>query len=114
MFRSTMPGRRAHRVIYGNMTILRRVLYTQSQTEYFNAKPISMLNPPIVQERSMVDKIRRKGGAMYVCEVCGFGYRELEIAEECEEYCDMHGSYSPEIHNQAISKPTAPVMSLTA
>jgi len=62
----------------------------------------------------MVDKIRKKGEITYVCELCGFGYRALETAEECEEYCDLHGSYSPDIHKHSTSKPTVRLIPLAA
>jgi len=62
----------------------------------------------------MVDKMLRKGETVYACELCGFGYKELETAELCEEYCATHGSYSPEIHKQATCKPNVRVMQLTA
>jgi len=62
----------------------------------------------------MVDKIRKKGETIYICELCGFGYEQLETAEQCEEHCDLHGSYSPEIHKQATSKPTVRLMPLFA
>jgi len=62
----------------------------------------------------MVDKLQKKGEITYLCELCGFSYGTLENAEQCEEYCDIHGSYSPEIHKKAISKPTVQTMSLAA
>jgi hypothetical protein len=62
----------------------------------------------------MVDKRLKKGEAVYFCELCGFGYKVLETAELCEEYCDTHGNYSPDIHKRAICKPTVPVMRLAA
>jgi predicted subunit of tRNA(5-methylaminomethyl-2-thiouridylate) methyltransferase len=62
----------------------------------------------------MVDKLQKKTEIMYICELCGFGYRSLETAELCEEYCDIHGSYSPEIHKKAISKPTLRMIPLAA
>jgi hypothetical protein len=62
----------------------------------------------------MVDTLQKKGEVVYLCELCGFGYKVLETAELCEEYCDTHGSYSPDIHKHAIHKPTVPVMRLTA
>ena len=62
----------------------------------------------------MVDKVIRKGGIVYQCEICGFGYKVLETAEECEEYCAIHGRYSPDIHKLAISKPAVRVMSVEA
>jgi len=62
----------------------------------------------------MVDELRKKGGIVYICELCGFGYRTLDTAEQCEEHCDLHGSYSPEIHKLAISKPKVFLVPLAA
>ena len=61
---------------------------------------------------SMVDEVQRKSDTVYLCELCGFGYGTLETAELCEEYCDTHGRYSPEIHKLAVCKPTVRVMPL--
>ena len=63
---------------------------------------------------AMVDKLKKKSETTYICELCGFGYKTVETAEQCEEYCDIHGSYSPEIHIQAISKPTVRIIPLAA
>jgi hypothetical protein len=62
----------------------------------------------------MVSEVQRKGDTVYLCEFCGFGYADLETAEQCEEYCDTHGSCSLEITKKAIYKPTVRVMSITA
>lgn len=62
----------------------------------------------------MVDKFKSKSEIVYLCELCGFGYKDLETAETCEQYCDTHGSCSLEITRQAIYKPTVRVMSVTA
>jgi rubrerythrin len=62
----------------------------------------------------MVDELLKKGETIYICQLCGFGYRTLEAAERCEEYCDVHGSYSSEIHKQAVSKPTVRTIPLAA
>jgi len=59
----------------------------------------------------MVDRITRKGKTLYVCELCGFGYGELNTAEQCEQYCAIHGSCSIEITRKAIFKPSVRVMS---
>jgi hypothetical protein len=62
----------------------------------------------------MVNELRRKSATVYTCELCGFGYRDLETAERCEQYCDMHGSCSIEITQKAIYKPSVWVMSIAA
>lgn len=62
----------------------------------------------------MVNELRRKSETVYTCELCGFGYKDLETAEHCEQYCDMHGSCSIEITHKAIYKPSVRVMSIAA
>jgi rubrerythrin len=46
----------------------------------------------------------RKGQTLYVCELCGFSYMDLETAESCEQYCYTHSSCSPKITQKAIRK----------
>jgi len=54
----------------------------------------------------------RKEQAVYECEICGFGYRDLRTAEACEEFCDTHGFSSQEILKKAIHHPAINVMPL--
>jgi hypothetical protein len=58
----------------------------------------------------MVNELERKIGTVFQCELCGFGYQDLDTAERCEEYCDKHGSCSPEITKRSIYKPSVRVM----
>jgi len=46
-----------------------------------------------------------KGLNVYQCEICELGYAELKTAEQCEEYCNAHGSCSLEITRKAIYRP---------
>jgi hypothetical protein len=62
----------------------------------------------------MVHTFKKKGGAVYLCELCGFGYEHLETVELCEQYCNIHGSYSPEITERAVHKPSVHVISVAA
>jgi len=62
----------------------------------------------------MVSEFKRKGEAVLQCELCGFGYKDLDMAERCEEYCDIHGSCSLDITKKAIYKPNVRVMSILA
>jgi hypothetical protein len=62
----------------------------------------------------MVNEFERKVGTVFQCELCGFGYQDLDTAERCEEYCNTHGSCSPEITKKAIYKPNIRVMSAHA
>jgi hypothetical protein len=80
----------------------------------FRCKVYLQPNPAFSACTAMVDKLQKKGEIWYICELCGFGYRSVETAERCEEYCDLHGSCSPEIHKQAVSKPTVRVIPLAA
>ena len=52
----------------------------------------------------------RKDQAIYYCEICGFGYSDLENAESCEEFCDTHGVSSPEILSKAIRRPAIQIV----
>jgi len=58
----------------------------------------------------MVSELKRKTETIYQCELCGFGYRDLETAERCEAYCTTHGSCSHEIMRKAIYDPEIKVM----
>ncbi len=60
----------------------------------------------------MVDELKRKNETVYLCELCGFGYGDLDTAEKCEQYCDTHGSCSLQITQKAIYKPAIRVMSV--
>ncbi len=58
----------------------------------------------------VVSKIQRNGLTVYLCEVSGFGYRNLGTAEHCEEYCDTEGYASSEITRRAIYTPRVQVL----
>ena len=62
----------------------------------------------------MVNELERKRGIVFQCELCGFGYKDLDTAEQCEEYCDTHGRCSVEITKKSIYKPNVRVMSVLA
>ena len=53
----------------------------------------------------MVNEVRSKGETVYECELCGFGYGDLETAERCEQYCYSHGRPSQQITRRAVRKP---------
>jgi hypothetical protein len=59
----------------------------------------------------MVNEFERKIGTVFQCEICGFGYKDLDTAERCEEYCDINESCSIEITKKAIYKPSTYVIS---
>lgn len=62
----------------------------------------------------MVNELKRKGETIFLCELCGFGYRDLETAERCEQYCYTHSSCSPKITQKAVYKPRSQVLSVAA
>ncbi len=47
----------------------------------------------------------RDGARFFSCEFCGFGYPDLETAEECEECCGVLGFASAEIRRKSIRMP---------
>jgi len=51
---------------------------------------------------------------MFECELCGFGYAELDMAERCEKHCDSIGSTSLKLSRQAIRKPPVEMISVVA
>ena len=62
----------------------------------------------------MVEVVRLREDTVYLCELCGFGYDDLIMAEKCEQYCDIHGNYSHKITAQAILKPHVKTIHATA
>ncbi len=57
------------------------------------------------QGEIMVRQEMFRGRPLYVCEQCGFGYYEKELAMKCEEFCKSMGACSPEITKYAARKP---------
>jgi hypothetical protein len=60
----------------------------------------------------LVDELESKNGTIYACEIRGFGYKDLETAEICEEFSGLHGSNSPKIVATAVHKPRIRVISV--
>jgi hypothetical protein len=56
----------------------------------------------MVKEKRINDEI------LFLCEVCGLGYRNREIAEECEAWCRKTGTCSIEITRKAVYFPNLP------
>ena len=50
----------------------------------------------------MVHVVKRNGKIFYVCEECGFTYKEQGWAEKCEEFCVKHHMCSLEITQHTI------------
>ena len=45
----------------------------------------------------MVKETEKNGGTLYICEECGFAYKEKEWAEKCQQWCKQHQSCNLEI-----------------
>lgn len=50
----------------------------------------------------MVKELHKEGSTFYVCDVCGFAYREKEWAEKCQACCEEHQSCNLEIAEHAV------------
>jgi hypothetical protein len=49
----------------------------------------------------MVREIDNNDEKRFICEACGFTYKEREWAEKCEDYCTTHGACSIDITRHA-------------
>ncbi len=48
---------------------------------------------------------------VFLCDICGLGYSEKNIAQDCEDYCRAHaGSCSAEISKKAVYLPGDPIL----
>jgi len=50
----------------------------------------------------MVTELHRDGSTFYVCDECGFAYKERELAEKCQLWCQQHQSCNLEITQYAV------------
>ena len=57
------------------------------------------------QAENMVSEKQHQGERLYICDVCGFGYREKEQAASCEEFCARTNSCSIAITKDAVYFP---------
>jgi len=48
---------------------------------------------------------KKSGMVFWVCDECGFGYMEMETAQECERYCKTYGISSYVITKKAVLMP---------
>lgn len=53
----------------------------------------------------MIKKIFVNGAKIYTCEICGFGYRDKDMAEKCQNWCTTHPSCNLEITKNAVYLP---------
>ncbi len=48
-------------------------------------------------------KVSHKGDStLYLCEECGFAYKEKEWAEKCQQWCEQQQSCNLEITQYAV------------
>jgi hypothetical protein len=57
------------------------------------------------QAETMVSEKQHEGERLYICDVCGFGYRKKEQAASCEEFCARTNSCSIAITKDAVYLP---------
>jgi len=53
----------------------------------------------------VVRRFFHKGKMIYLCEYCGFGYKDIAESENCEAYCGTHDSCSCKITRAAVYTP---------
>ena len=46
-------------------------------------------------------EFRKEDSTFYVCEACGLAYKDKELAEKCQAWCEQHQSYNLEITQHA-------------
>jgi hypothetical protein len=61
----------------------------------------------------MVSEKSTRKGTMYLCEICGFGYADIDTAERCEQYCYSHKKSSPMLAGRAVYKPKVPTLGVS-
>ncbi len=50
----------------------------------------------------MVKELIREGETLYVCDACGLAYKERELAERCQSWCEQTQSCNLEITQKAV------------
>ncbi len=55
-----------------------------------------------IHSKDMVKEITEQDQKLYLCDACGFRYKDAKIAQQCEDYCNKHQSCSREITKQAV------------
>ena len=56
----------------------------------------------MVKEKKIDDKV------LFLCEVCGLGYKDRETAQNCEAWCRKTGTCNVEITKKAVYFPNLP------
>jgi len=57
----------------------------------------------------MVNEYPLSHGIVYICEICGYGYRSIGLAEHCELHCDSMQP-SAEIRGKAVYRPPVEIV----
>jgi len=50
----------------------------------------------------MVKELSKANQKFYLCESCGFEYKDIQTAQQCENYCNEYNSCSIEIAKHAV------------
>jgi len=50
----------------------------------------------------MVKEIEKNGKKYYQCEICKMYYKTIDLAQECEDFCEKYKSCSLEIIKHAV------------
>lgn len=58
------------------------------------------------------DQLQHDGSKLFLCEFCGFGYEDIETAENCEQQCGTRGFGSMQIRRKAVHIPKIQVIPL--
>jgi rubredoxin len=56
------------------------------------------------------DEPQNDGTRLFLCEICGYGYEDIETAEACESHCGTRGFASAEIRRKAVHIPRIQVI----
>ena len=67
-----------------------------------NANPA----PTAEQENFMVHIVEKDGEHVFMCDACGFHFRERSDADICERHCNTNKSCSEEITKRSIERKT--------
>ena len=60
--------------------------------------------------QAVVTELKFEKGTVYVCEICGYGYQSISIAERCEQHCDTRMRPSRRIRQKAVYQPPVEVL----
>ena len=55
-----------------------------------------------MQHCGMVKEIKKENNLYYLCEACEFVYKEKELAEKCQAWCEKYKSCNIKITKHAV------------